>query len=265
MRISVVTISFNQAPYLNAAIESVLGQNFEGLEYIVVDAGSTDGSRGIIRRYGNRISKTIFESDTGPADGLNKGFSHATGDIFFYLNADDVVLPGAFRTIASYFDKRPEIDVIYGHGLQLDAEGCPVRRLYSTRWGLRAYGFGECNVVQQATYFRSAAFKAIGGFNENNRTCWDGELLVDMALARGSFLRVSEYLGGFRIHQGSISGGGQLEAEYARDSTRLAEKALGRAAGRSDAFWRGLYRGVRILCHPVVMANKLMSRSIRNE
>ena len=265
MRISVVTISYNQAKYLEAALRSVFEQDYAQIEYIVVDPGSTDGSRDIIQRYRDRITKILPEPDGGPADGLNNGFSHATGDILFCLNADDIALPGAFRTVANYFENYPEVDVIYGHGLRLDAAGRTVRRIYSTRWGLRAYGFGACNVVQQATYFRRAIFETVGGFNKNNRTCWDGELLVDIALARGSFLRVPEFLGGFRIHKESISGSGRLQTEYARDSTRLAEKALGRATGRSDVLWSGLYRGVRLLCHPVVMADKLMRRSTRNE
>lgn len=264
MIISVVTISYNQAKYLEAALRSVLDQDYPHIEYIVVDPGSTDGSRAIIRRYAERITKTIFEPDAGPADGLNKAFLQATGEIFFYLNADDIVLPGAFQTIASCFRDNPEVDVIYGNAMQLDAAGRAVRRLYSTHWGLRAYGFGVCNVLQQASYFRSAIFKAVGGFNVDNRTCWDAELLVDIALAYGSFLRIPDFLGGFRVHQDSITGSGRLAAEYARDSERIMTKALGRAARRSDSLWRLLYRGTKLMRHPVVTAYKLVNRAIRN-
>ena len=95
MKISVVTISFNQAKYLRQCIDSVLNQNYQNIEYIIVDPGSTDGSRQIIESYGDRVIK-IFEKDAGPADGLNMGFSRATGDIFYFINSDDYVLPGAF-------------------------------------------------------------------------------------------------------------------------------------------------------------------------
>jgi len=76
------------------AIESVLNQDYENLEYILVDPGSTDGSRDIINEYKNRISTIIFQPDSGPAEGLNNGFLKATGEIFGYLNADDILLSG---------------------------------------------------------------------------------------------------------------------------------------------------------------------------
>ena len=86
MKISVVTISYNQAGYLKQCIDSVLNQDYPDIEYIIVDPGSTDGSREIIESYGDRVIK-IFEPDTGPANGLNKGFHRATGDIFYFIKA----------------------------------------------------------------------------------------------------------------------------------------------------------------------------------
>src|SRR5260370_8827288 len=85
-KVSIVTISFNQAPFLERAIRSVVEQDYPDVEYIVVDPGSTDGSRDIIERYRSRISKIILEPDTAPANGLNKGFAATRGQIFFYTN-----------------------------------------------------------------------------------------------------------------------------------------------------------------------------------
>ena len=108
MKFSIVTISFNQARFLERAIVSVIEQKGVELEYIVVDPGSTDGSRDIIERHRDLIAHVVFEKDKGPADGLNKGFSHATGSIYGYLNADDVLEFGSsaqgcgiFRTPAA--------------------------------------------------------------------------------------------------------------------------------------------------------------------
>ena len=88
MKFSIVTISFNQASYLEQAIRSVLGQDYADIEYIVVDAGSTDGSREIIEHYSGQIDKIIFEEDNGSADGLNKGFARATGDVYSFIEAN---------------------------------------------------------------------------------------------------------------------------------------------------------------------------------
>src|SRR4051794_19097336 len=74
MRISIVTISFNQAAFLERALESVLRQTHPDVEYIVVDPGSTDGSREIIERYRPRLAAVALEPDSGPADGMNRGF-----------------------------------------------------------------------------------------------------------------------------------------------------------------------------------------------
>ena len=87
MKFSVVTISFNQRQYLDEALCSVLTQDYPAIEYIVVDPGSTDGSRELIESFANRLARVVFEPDQGAADGLNKGFQHASGDIFGFLNS----------------------------------------------------------------------------------------------------------------------------------------------------------------------------------
>ena len=91
MKVTIVSISFNQAAFLEQAIRSVVDQDYGNIEYIIVDPGSTDGSHEIIERYRDRITKVIIEPDEGPADGLNKGFAHATGET--PLNAGFEVIP----------------------------------------------------------------------------------------------------------------------------------------------------------------------------
>ena len=89
MKFSVVTVSFNQRQYLEEALTSVLEQDYPAIEYIVVDPGSTDGSRELIESFRDRLASIVFEADQGAADGLNKGFQRASGDIFGFLNSDD--------------------------------------------------------------------------------------------------------------------------------------------------------------------------------
>ncbi len=92
MKISIVTLSFNQKQFLEEALQSVLGQKYPELEYIVVDPGSTDGSREMLDLYKGQLTELILEPDRGAADGLNKGFSRSTGDVLGFLNADDLLL-----------------------------------------------------------------------------------------------------------------------------------------------------------------------------
>ena len=107
MKFSVVTISFNQIEFLEEALKSVFCQKGVEIEFIVVDPGSTDGSRELIDRYREQIDHVLFEPDAGPADGLNKGFALATGDIYCYLNSDDVFETDAFRRVADFLLETP--------------------------------------------------------------------------------------------------------------------------------------------------------------
>src|ERR1039458_8548100 len=230
-RVSIVTISYNQCEFLERAIQSVLTQDYTEIEYIVVDPGSTDGSRDIIERYRSRISKVVLEPDKGPVDGLNKGFGVATGEVCGYLNADDELLPGAIGKAVDAFATHPEADVIYGHGYMVDANGIVLRRIRSAPYSLWRYVYGASVVVQQSTFFRRSAFVEVGGFNAANLSCWDGELLVRFSQAGKRFRRVNEYWSLFRIHNSSISGTGRLEERYRVDEARIFQDVVGRPPG----------------------------------
>jgi glycosyltransferase involved in cell wall biosynthesis len=237
VKISLVTISFNQARYLEQAIRSVLGQDYSDLEYIVVDPGSTDGSRDIIERYRDGIAHVVLEPDKGPADGLNKGFARASGDIFGYLNSDDVLLPGALARVAAAFQVRPDADLVYGHGYMIGAHGETVARCRSDRFNLRRSAYGNSVIMQQAAFWRREAFTSVNGFNAANRLSWDGELWIDLARAGRRFVRMNEYWACFRTHDASITHNfhkGSAQSPFAREQGRLFEKAMGRARTTTD-------------------------------
>ncbi len=259
-RISIVTLSFNQGAYLEAAIESILGQHYPNLDYILVDPGSTDGSRAIIERYRSRLSAVLLDPDKGPADGLNKGFAAADGEIFGYINADDLLLPGALAAIARHFAARPEIDAILGKGLIIDKAGRTRRRMQSSRFSLAAFGQGAMTFAQQGHWFRARALAASGGFNTANRTCWDAELLVDMALAGARIVNVPERLGAFRLYGDTITGSGRLAEAMARDMARVRAKALGRGPAVQDRLLAPLYRLGRRLADPAATLDGVRAR-----
>ena len=108
-RITVVTPSYNQAPYLAACLQSVLCQRYTNLEYIVIDGGSTDGSVEIIKSFQKDLAYWVSEPDGGHYDALNKGFRRSTGEILAWLNSDDLYTPWAFAVVAEIFERLPEV------------------------------------------------------------------------------------------------------------------------------------------------------------
>jgi glycosyltransferase involved in cell wall biosynthesis len=232
MKVSIATICLNQAAFVAQAIESVLAQDHGDIEYIVIDAGSTDGSRDAIDPYRDRIDRVLFEPDDGPADGLNKALHMARGEIWAYVNADDLLLPHSVSMAAQEFEVDSSLDVVYGDGIVVDRNRRVVRRERSDKFGLRRYAYGIGIVVQQSTFIRRSAVLEVGGYNVLNRTCWDGELLLELALNGAQMRHVHEAWGVFRLHADSITGSQRAAKRYEADRQRLFERAVGRR-------WRG--------------------------
>jgi glycosyltransferase involved in cell wall biosynthesis len=250
MKLSIVTISFNQAQFLAAALESVLRQDYPGIEYIVVDAGSTDGSREILEKYRPRLARLMLEPDRGPADGLNKGFRHASGDVFAYLNSDDVLLPGAVGEAMAFLRRNPQVDVLAGHAQIIDERGTVLRLAYSDPFSLRRYAHGACVTIQQSTFVRAAAFRAVGGFNTDNTVSWDGELLVDLGLRGARFSRENRVWSGYRVHADSNTSSKRLADRMTAQHAVLFNKIRGRRATPSDLIPAACARLERYLLNP---------------
>jgi glycosyltransferase involved in cell wall biosynthesis len=237
IRISIVTNAFNQGKYLADAMKSVLSQDWPDVEYLVVDPGSTDNTPQVIRAFQNEYPGRIIHltgPDRGPADGLNKAFTRATGELLSYLNADDLYLPGCFRAAARAAEHYPSAAVIYGDGYKANAEGKVVRRVISTQFGAKRFVYGGALVLQQSTFYRAEAFRAVGGFNLQNRTSWDAELLLDMALKKMPMVHVPGYWSVFRIHSDSITGSQRLAEESRRTHARYFQTVMERDKGTLD-------------------------------
>jgi glycosyltransferase len=106
LKISVVTVCYNSAEYIEEAIESVFSQDYDNFEYIIIDGGSTDGTLDIIRKYESKLTYWISEPDKGLYDAMNKGIAKTEGDIVGMINSDDYYLPGAFEKVAKAFENK---------------------------------------------------------------------------------------------------------------------------------------------------------------
>lgn len=258
MKISIVTISYNQVEFLEKTIQSVINQKKDvDLEYIVVDPGSTDGSRDIVSKYQALIDHVIFEPDTGPSDGLNKGISLASGEVLGFLNSDDILYPGSLKNAIEYFTKFPEIDVISGNGYVIDRDDNVIRRCFSRSVSLKNFAYGVSILIQPSTFFRQEIFKKTSGFNPDNKCNWDGELFIDMALHGGKFLRCDKVWSGYRLHDVSITGSAKLDQAMHQYEQRMFEKIMGRPERAFDRYLASLYTYAYFLTHPLELWERL--------
>jgi len=232
MKISIVTISFNQKKYLGQCIESILTQTACDLEYIVVDPGSTDGSRELIESYGKKIIK-VFAPDKGPADGLNQGFKQATGEVYGFINSDDYLLPDALKHISQYFTTKGAGYFVTGQGYTESAQAQHLR-IHPSPLTVQAMLHRSAVMFQQATFFSAKAYRQVGGFNTNNDTCWDYELFLRFLLNDVKHEVIAQDIAAFRLHDESISGTGRLTERYLKELDKLFFEVCKRERGVTD-------------------------------
>lgn len=259
-KVSIVTISFNQKDFLSECIHSVLSQSYKDMEYIVVDPGSTDGSRELIESHESIVK--VFEKDAGPADGLNRGFSKATGDIYGYINSDDALQPGCIQQVVDIFAMRPDIDVVYGHCFVTDEHSSVIRKCYSDQFSLLDAAYGTAMVVQPSTFFRRAIFEKIGGFNHKNKCNWDYELIVSFALADAKMVRINQFWSNYRVHGDSITGSGKLAILHAKYRQDTFERIMGRPWLLKDRIYFFLFRIRKHLFNPKAALERLLFGSM---
>jgi glycosyltransferase involved in cell wall biosynthesis len=219
--VSIVTPSYNQAPFLEETIRSVLEQEYEPLEYVVVDDGSTDESPEIIRRHEDRLAWWTRQENTGQVAALNRGFARTSGAYMGYLNSDDTLLPGAVSRMAEELERDPQLLLVYGDALYTDERSRRTGYLPSREFDV-AEMVRRCDnhVVQPSTLWRREAWERYGPFDERGWYFFDFEFFVRFPPER--VRRIPEPLSTYRIHSEAKSTGGAA-ARLARDHARLAE------------------------------------------
>ena len=221
-KISIVTPVKNGERWLAQTIESVLGQDYPSLEYIVVDGGSGDGTLKIIDAYRDRIDKVISEPDQGMYDAIGKGFDLATGDVFGYLNADDLLEPGALMRVGEYFRDHRRARVIY-HEDTVTIDGWRFPNVAQPHVDVYKLLSGHV-VYQDGVFFRKSGYRMVGGVNRDLRRAGDADLWLRMARMFG-MRRVPGHVSSFRTRPEQIS---EDRAAYAAEQSAARQAFLGR-------------------------------------
>jgi glycosyltransferase involved in cell wall biosynthesis len=223
MLISIVTPSFNQAPYLEATIRSVLEQDDAQIEYIVVDGGSKDGSREILERYSSRLAWWVSEPDHGQTEAINKGFARATGDVLAWLNSDDTYNPGALHQAIEALSQHPQAAMVYGDANYIDETGKIIGRFPAAQTDYARLRQGYVHIPQQSSFWRAEYWRKVGPLDPSFYFAMDYDLWV-----RLSSLAPLAYIPGktwanFRLHRGAktISADDRCWPEMLRVHARL--------------------------------------------
>ena len=179
--VSVITPSYNQGRFIEETIESVLSQDYDNIEYIIVDGGSTDNTAGIIKKYDGKLTY-ITEKDNGQSDAINKGFRMASGEIVAWLNSDDVYEPGCVSRAVEEFEKNSKLGLLYGEGYIIDEKSTKIRVFEHTQefdyWKL--VNFWDY-IMQPTTFFKKCYLQQVGYLDEDLQYCMDWDLWIKLA------------------------------------------------------------------------------------
>jgi len=197
MKLSIITPSYQQGKYIERTIESVLGQDYPDLEYIVMDGGSKDETVEILKKYGDRI---LWESkkDKGQTDALNQGIARATGEVIGWLNSDDIYYPGTFEKVMNVFANHPEVNVVYGNANHIDEQDGIMEPYYTEPFDFERLK-DVCFICQPSVFFRKSVVEKYGYPDVNLQYCMDYEYWVRLG-KHETFYYLEETLAGSRLY-----------------------------------------------------------------
>jgi GT2 family glycosyltransferase len=232
-KISIVTPSFGQGAYIEKTLSSVLDQQYPNLEYFVQDGGSKDNTVAVLKKYEDKLSGWASEKDSGQSQAINLGFTNTSGEIMGWLNSDDLLLPDALTIVADYFNRHPEVDVVYGNRLLIDENDMEIGR-----WIMPGHDSGVLSwvdyVPQETMFWRRRIWDKVGGhIDQSFRFAMDWDLLVRFRGAGAKFAHIPRFLGAFRIHEHQKTSA-VINEIGRQEMDRMRERLLGRVPTRKE-------------------------------
>lgn len=229
--VSVITPSLNQGDFIEETILSVRSQQYQNIEHIVIDGGSTDNTLEILRKYGNEI-KWITEPDRGQADAVNKGFTMASGEILGWINSDDTLNNGALQAVVEHFLENPDLVMVYGDAYYINKDGKVIGEYLTEDFTLKRLA-NTCFICQPTVFIKTDVFKIIGMLDKNLHTCMDYEYWIRIgshfSANRISYIK-GVYLANSRLYNTNKTIG--LRKKVYMESMKTQKKYFGKISKR---------------------------------
>jgi len=245
-KISVITPSFNSITTIRETIESVLKQDCQNWEHLVMDGGSKDGTVELLREYPHLI--WISEKDQGHYHAMNKGVERARGDVVTILNADDCYRPGALAKVMKAFDEHPDWDGLFGDIIYVDSESREIYRRQEAVFDYNVLRFsGVCYVIHQTLFVKKTAHDRLGLYRHKEfLNSADYDFILRLGQAKCRIGHVPEFLVNYRYHDHGQSADLRVIRNMIRES-RLIRAGHGVPTGVLGVFLRACYRSKRQL------------------
>ena len=205
---SIVMANYNSGHYIERAIQSVLSQSCKDFELIVVDGGSSDESVDIIKKYTDKLSWWVSEPDKGQSDAFNKGFSHATGRYYTWLNADDLLLPNVLEKVKAFIEKKKYQPWIAINTCYIDKDDRVIQCSVCPDFSNKVLKHGTVSDIGPSSFFSAELFSKYGPFDIDNLYTMDCDLWMKFVNGGHRYYRVPGWGWAFRVHELSKTSGG---------------------------------------------------------
>lgn len=197
MLVSIITVTYNAALFIEETIKSVLSQTYTNIEYIIIDGGSMDGTVEIIRQYNGKIAKWVSEPDKGLYDAMNKGISMATGGLIGIVNASDYLAPNAVKLMAEAANVYPEAGVFHGDINMLNEDGTFFKRKRPNPDLSQHYK--GMQIHHPTVFVRKQVYDEVGTFDLQFKISADFDLILRCVNAGVKFHYIPEVISNFRL------------------------------------------------------------------
>lgn len=227
MKLSIITPSFNQGRFIERTILSVLNQSISPDEFLIFDGGSTDTTIEILSRYEDRV-KWISEADRGQAHAVNKGLKAASGEIYGWINSDDIYYPGAFHAVMECFRNNPNIHILYGNANHITENDEVIEPYYTEKWDYNRLQ-DICFICQPTVFFRRTVIDECGMLNEDLRYCMDYEYWLRIG-RKYRFHLLPQFMAGSRLYKDNKTLNDRVAVH--NEIGQMLKKSLGKVPSR---------------------------------